>query len=123
VSVLASTRREDATVYHLPGRDWLLLMGPGICDVKNLTLGASIFPPGSAPSGHIHDAEEEVIYVVSGHGELRTPEGSVPLEPGTCVYVPIGLHHATASHGPGPLELVTAFSPPVVPGAYETGKK
>ena len=117
--MLTSTTREDATVYHLPGRDWLLCMGPGVGEVKNLTVGVSVFPPGSAPPGHVHEHEEEVIYVVSGHGALHTPEGSVPLEPGTCVYVPIGLHHATASHGPEALELVTAFSPPVVPGGYE----
>jgi mannose-6-phosphate isomerase-like protein (cupin superfamily) len=121
--MLSWTTRESARVFHLPGRDWLLSMGPGIGYVKNLTVGVSIFPPGSAPPGHIHDAEEEVIYVVSGHGELRTPDESVPLEPGTCVYVPVGLHHATASHGPEALELVTAFSPPVIPGAYEAGKK
>jgi mannose-6-phosphate isomerase-like protein (cupin superfamily) len=117
------TTRESAQVFHLPGRDWLLLMGPGICDVKNLTVGVSIFPPESAPPGHVHEAEEEVIYVVSGHGELRTSDGSVPLEPGTCVYVSIGLYHATASYGPEPLELVTAFSPPVVPGSYEVAKQ
>jgi mannose-6-phosphate isomerase-like protein (cupin superfamily) len=98
-------------------------MGPGICDVKNLTVGLSIFPPGSAPPGHVHGAEEEVIYVVTGHGELRTPDGSVPLEPGTCVYVPVGVRHATASFGPEALELVTAFSPPVVPGSYEAAKE
>jgi len=117
--MLSWTTRESAEVLQLPGRDWLLCMGPGIGDVQNLTVGLSIFPPGSAPPGHVHDAEEEVIYVVSGHGELRTSEGSVPLEPGTCVYVPSGLRHATASYGPESLELVTAFSPPVVPGSYE----
>lgn len=121
--MLAWTTRESAEVFHLPGRDWLLCMGPGIGDARNLTLGVSVFPPGSAPAGHVHQAEEEVIYVVSGHGELRTPDGNVPLEPGNCVCVPIGLDHATASYGPEPLELVTAFSPPVVPGSYEAAKE
>ena len=63
--------------------------------------------------------QEEVIYIISGHGELVTPDGTVALEPGTCVYIPTGLFHATVSHGPGPLEMVTSFSPPVVPGSYE----
>jgi mannose-6-phosphate isomerase-like protein (cupin superfamily) len=117
--MLASVTRENATVYHLPGRDWLLYSGPSISGAKNLTVGVAIFPPGSAPPGHIHDGEEEVIYVVSGHGELHTPQGSVALEPGTCVYVPMGLHHSTVSHGPEALELVTSFAPPVVPGSYE----
>ncbi len=121
--MLERVTRDDAPVYHLPGRDWRLCMGPGISEVKNLTVGVSIFPPGSAPPGHVHDREEEVIYVVSGRGELHTPECSVSLEPGTCVYVPIGLHHATASHGPEPLELVTAFSPPVMPGSYEVQER
>jgi mannose-6-phosphate isomerase-like protein (cupin superfamily) len=120
--MLTYVTRESAPVYHLPGRDWLLCMGPSISGVKNLTMGVSIFPGGSAPPGHLHETEEEVIYVVSGHGELVTSEESVPLEPGNCVYVPIGLFHATVSHGPEPLELVTAFSPPVVPGGYEAAK-
>ena len=63
--MLTSTTREDATVYHLPGRDWLLCMGPGVGEVKNLTVGVSIVPPGSAPPGHVHEHEEEVIYVVT----------------------------------------------------------
>jgi len=62
---------------------------------------------------------EEIIYIISGHGQLVTPEGTAELEPGTAVYIPIGLHHATVSSGPGPLEMVTSFSPPVVPGSYE----
>ncbi len=39
------------------------------------------------------------------------------------VYIPIGLHHATVSSGPGSLELVYAFSPSVVPGSYEAGAR
>jgi len=118
--MLKGVRRQDAEVYHLPGRDWFLAIGPQNSDAKNLTLGVAVFPPGSAPPGHVHPGEEEVIYILSGEGELVTPEGTVPLEPGTTVYIPVGLHHATVSHGPDPLELVSAFSPPVVPGSYES---
>jgi mannose-6-phosphate isomerase-like protein (cupin superfamily) len=35
------------------------------------------------------------------------------------VYVPVGVPHATVSLGPGNLELVTSFSPPVVPGSWD----
>ncbi len=79
-----------------------------------------MFPAGSAPEGHVHEAEEETIYIVSGRGELRTPEGTATLEPGVSVFIPMGLEHATASFGPEPLELVSIFSPPVVPGSYES---
>ncbi len=116
------TRRRDAEVYHLPGRDFLLCIGPNNSDAKNIALGVAVFPGGSAPPGHIHPAEEEVIYIVSGHGELVTPEGTAELEPGVTVYIPAGLHHATISRGPEPLELVSVFSPPVIPGSYEASR-
>ena len=121
--MLKAVRRDDAKVYPLPGRDWLLCVGPENTDSKALTLGVAVFPEGSAPTGHVHDASEEVIYIVSGKGQLVTDEGSVDLEPGTSVYIPMGLLHQTVSRGPGPLELVSVFSPPVVPGAYEKGPR
>jgi mannose-6-phosphate isomerase-like protein (cupin superfamily) len=117
--MLKSVNRENAQVYHLPGRDWLLCVGPQNTASKNLTLGIAVFPGGSAPAGHVHPAEEEVVYIVSGTGELVTPEGTIELVPGTAVYIPPGLHHATVCHGPEPLELISVFSPPVVPGSYE----
>lgn len=117
--MLRAVTRQEATRYELPGRDWYHYSGPEITGAKHLTLGLSVFPEDSAPEGHTHPAEEETIYIVSGHGELVTPEGTVALEPGTTVYIPPGLHHATVSHGPGKLEMVTAFGPPVVPGSYE----
>lgn len=116
---LRTVTREQAKVYELPGRDWYHYIGPEINGAKYLTIGYSVFPAGSAPEGHVHPSQEEVIYIISGRGELVTPEGTAVLEPGTSVYIPVGLHHQTVSHGPGPLEMVTSFSPPVAPGSYE----
>lgn len=121
--MLKRVDRRDARVYHFPGRDWSLCIGPQNSAARNLTVGVAVFPAGSAPPGHVHAAEEEVIYVVSGGGELVTGEGTVALGPGVAVYIPAGLHHATVSSGPDPLELVSVFSPPVVPGSYEVGQQ
>lgn len=118
-SGLKATHEQDFGVYQLPGREWLLCIGPENSEAKNLTVGMSIFPAGSAPEGHIHDTQEEVIYILSGEGQLVTPEETVELTPGTTVYVPVGLHHATVSRGPQPLRLLSIFSPPVIPGSYE----
>jgi mannose-6-phosphate isomerase-like protein (cupin superfamily) len=104
--MLSQVRRDQAQVHEFPGRDWLLYVGLETSPAKNMTVGC----------------KEEIIYIVSGQGELVTPEGTVKLEPGTAVYIPAGLHHATVSHGPGPMEMVTSFShPPVVPGSCEKG--
>jgi len=117
--MLKRVRRDEAVRYDLPGRDWYLCVGPQNSGAHNLTVGLAVFPAGSAPAGHVHESQEEVIYVTSGRGQLVTPQGTVDLEPGASVYIPAGLHHATVSSGPEPLELVCAFSPPVVPGSYE----
>lgn len=117
--MLKRVTRQEAERHPLPGRDWFLGIGPQNSDAKNLTVGVAVFPPGSAPAGHVHPSQEEVVYIVSGAGELVTPQGTVQLEPGTTVYIPVGLHHATVSRGPEPLELISVFSPPVVPGSYE----
>ncbi|NQV06362.1 cupin domain-containing protein [bacterium] len=117
--MLKAVRREEAEVHHLPGRDWFLYHGPDFTGAQNLTIGWGTFPEGSAPEGHVHPTQEEIIYITSGHGELVSPVNTVKLEPGVSVYIPVGLFHATVSTGPGPLEMVTSFSPPVVPGSYE----
>lgn len=117
--MLRAVTREHAVRYELPGRDWYHYSGPGITGAQHLTVGFSVFPAGSAPEGHVHPTQEETIYIIAGHGELVTPEGTVPLEQGTAVFIPVGLHHQTLSRGPGDLEMVTAFAPPVVPGSYE----
>jgi mannose-6-phosphate isomerase-like protein (cupin superfamily) len=117
--MLKPIRRDEAQVSHLPGRDWLLYVGPESVGARHLTVGYSIFPPDSAPPGHVHPTQEEVVFCVAGRGELVSPENRVPLEPGVAVYVPVGVHHATVSFGPEPLELVTSFSPPVVPGSWD----
>jgi quercetin dioxygenase-like cupin family protein len=116
---LVAVRQEDARLIALPGREWGLLLGPDNVAARNMTLGYAIFPSGSAPPGHVHLAEEEMIYVLSGRGRLVAPDMVVELEPGVAVYIPVGVEHATVAGDAEPLHLLTAFSPPVVPGSYE----
>lgn len=111
--------RDEAQLYPLPGRDWRLYIGPQNSPARNLTVGVAVFPAGSRPVGHVHDAQEETVYITAGRGRLVTPDASADLEPGVAVFIPIGTFHATESDGPEPLELVSVFSPPVVPGSYE----
>jgi len=117
--VLIASRRSAAEILHLPGRDWALLLGPTVGSVQNMTIGYSTFPAGSAPTGHTHAAEEEIVYVVAGRGQLVALESVVELEAGVAVYIPPGTEHATRAYAGQDLELLTMFSPPVVPGSYE----
>ena len=82
--MLKAVHRNDAAIYHLPGRDWLLCVGPENTAARNLTLGVAVFPAGSAPDGHVHDTQEEVIHVTSGSARRdgAAAGGNIGLHPG-----------------------------------------
>jgi quercetin dioxygenase-like cupin family protein len=111
--------RDETQVFPLPGRDWHFYIGPENSPSRNVTLGVSVFPPGSKPAGHVHDLQEETIYCASGRGRIVAPGETADVAPGVMVWVPAGTFHATEADGPDPLELVCFFTPPVVSGSYE----
>jgi quercetin dioxygenase-like cupin family protein len=111
--------RAEAEIVPLPGRTWYSYFGPENSEAKNVSLGVSVFPAGSRPTGHVHATEEETIYCAAGRGRIVTPDGTAEIEAGVVVHVSPGTFHATEADGPEPLELICMFSPPVVSGSYE----
>jgi quercetin dioxygenase-like cupin family protein len=122
MSKLETAHVETCTVYHLPGRDWYYLLGPQNSQARNLAFGLAEFPGGTLAAAHTHAAEEEIIYILSGQGAILAGEQQARLEPGVAVYIPPGLAHQIRADGEQPLKLVTLFSPPVTPGAYDPQK-
>ena len=116
---LETAHVDTCTVYNLPGRDWFYLLGPQNSGAQNLVFGLAEFPAGTLASAHSHAIEEEIIYILSGAGALLADGQEVALEPGVAVYIPPGLTHRIRADGDQPLKLVTLFSPPVTPGAYD----
>jgi mannose-6-phosphate isomerase-like protein (cupin superfamily) len=114
---------DSCTVYHLPGRDWYYLLGPQNCAARRLVFGLAEFPANSLAAPHVHEGEEEVIYILAGYGAIISAEEEVALQPGLAVFIPPGLEHQIRVDGDEPLRLVTLFSPPVTPGAYDPGQK
>lgn len=116
---LETAHVDHCTVYHLPGRDWYYLLGPQNSQAKNLVFGLAEFPAGTLAAAHTHAAEEEIIYILSGTGAIIAQGTETRLEPGVAVYIPPGLAHQIRADAGEPLKLVTLFSPPVTPGAYD----
>src|ERR1039458_1012484 len=52
--MLKALKREEVPVYHLPGRDWFLCIGPENTDAKNATLGVAVFQIGMK---EVHNAQ------------------------------------------------------------------
>jgi quercetin dioxygenase-like cupin family protein len=103
----------------LPGRVWKRLISPEHGPSKNMVLGVVVFPPGSDPGIHSHEGEEEIIYVLSGRGEIKVGDKVMPLEPGVAVFTEPGLEHGVRNSGEVELILISVFSPPVIPGSYD----
>ena len=117
--MITRVTRDDAEKVPLPGRVWHSYFGPKDGVSQLVSLGVSVYPPGSKPEGHVHAAEEETIYCAAGRGRIVTPDGVAEVWPGVVVHVSPGTPHATEADGPDDLELLCLFSPPVVSGSYE----
>ena len=120
--VLESAHIDDCKVYNLPGRDWFYLLGPQNSGSRNLVFGLADFPGGTLAGSHTHEAEEEILYVLSGEGAIISGEQQIRFEPGVAVLIPPGVPHQIRADAEETLRVVTVFSPPVVPGAYDRGK-
>jgi len=67
-------------------------------------LGATLYeiaPGGRVSPYHLHHANEELLVVLDGTPELRTPAGVRTLEPGAVVAFPAGPDGAHAVRNPG----------------------
>ena len=119
MATLEAAHVDNCTVYNLPGRDWFYLIGPQNSGARNLVFGLADFPGGTLAAPHTHDAEEEILYVISGTGAIIAKEQEIRFEPGVAVLIPPGIPHQIRADGEETLRVVTVFSPPVIPGAYD----
>lgn len=78
---------------------------------------------GQTSRAVVHRSVDEIWYVLRGHGEMwrRGGEGrrggeareeTVPLEPGTCLSIPVGTRFQFRAFGDGPLAAVAVTMPP-----------
>jgi quercetin dioxygenase-like cupin family protein len=104
----------DVAPIELPGGSWSRVVLTGHRVGSAASLGVSSFAPGSSTAMLAHEVEE-LAYVVSGRGELRTDEGGLPYGPGSALYVPAHVWHAVVNSGADPVTMVFAFPHPDYP--------
>ena len=103
----------------LPGRKHKMIIRPDNLGSKTMCFGVADFPPMTHAPGHVHKAEEEILYVLSGSGEMLFDGQPEPLRPGTCILVPQGVTHSINNTGTDVLKVAYVFSPPVEQGSYD----
>ena len=70
------------------------------------------YQPHWEHSMHVHENQEEIIYILSGQGFSETAEGRVPLKPGDASYIPAGVYHATINPYDEPMVGLIIKTPP-----------
>lgn len=83
-----------------------------------LSAGTVVFPAGTESIPHCHEINEEVLYVLSGSGQLVCDGEPQPLEPGSFVFIPPGVTHAVYCDAGTDIRFFYAFSPPAVVGTW-----
>ena len=56
-------------------------------------------PPGATIGKHTHEGDSEIIYILSGTGEVFYDGDIIPLEAGQCHYCPKGHSHSLINDG------------------------
>lgn len=111
---------KEQEAVQLPGRAHKMIISPGhFGPAQNMAFGVADFPPSQHAPGHMHEKEEEILYVLSGHGEMYFDGVPEPIEAGTCIYIPPGVEHSINNLGDEILKVAYVFSPPVKQGSYE----
>jgi quercetin dioxygenase-like cupin family protein len=106
---------EEVAPIPLPNGSWSRMLltaetAPGIAS----SLGYSVFTPGTTTAMVAHEVEE-VAYVLSGTGELRTDGEPVPFAAGQALHIPPALWHAVANTGDEDVVMIFGFPHPGYP--------
>jgi mannose-6-phosphate isomerase-like protein (cupin superfamily) len=79
---------------------------------KNLSGGSAEIPVGSELPYHVHESEEEMMFIYKGTGIAVADGEDFPLGPETMVFVPPGVRHTFKNTGTEPLCFAFFYSPP-----------
>lgn len=106
-----SIDKEHATVLELPKRVVNVFVGAGAYKSEHITMGKTIVEPHTDMDPHVHEGEEEIVFVIKGTGEAIVGDIVEKMEPDTAVVFPQGVEHAVRNTGDETLEFVFMFNP------------
>ena len=69
-------------------------------------------PPNSEIRVHLHQREDEIIFIRMGSGIATLGDREVPVSAGATVYVPQGMWHGLRNNGTETLGMSAIYSPP-----------
>ncbi len=106
----------------LPGRKHKMVVRPDNMGTKNMCAGVAVFPGNAHAPSHVHEKEEEILYVLEGEGNMYFEGKPERIKGGTFMFVPKGVEHSLEATTDKDLKVFYVFSPSVVQGSYDNGK-
>lgn len=67
--------------------------------------------PGSIIPVHLHENEDELIFIQGGEGEARLGDARIPIRAGSLLFVPRGTWHAGQNTGTSVMHWLAIYSP------------
>jgi quercetin dioxygenase-like cupin family protein len=95
---------------HRPRSAWRLIVDPGDANgrVDGLAMIEEAIAPGDRIPLHTHDVDE-VIAIVDGTGQAQLGATTREVGPGSVVFIPAGVSHATLNSGNAALLIHAVF--------------
>jgi oxalate decarboxylase/phosphoglucose isomerase-like protein (cupin superfamily) len=79
---------------------------------ERFSAGVVQLEPGKGHELHTHPDSDEVLFVISGHGEQTVAGETREIAPGEMIFVPEGVEHGTINTGWETLQLLAVYAPP-----------
>lgn len=101
----------EVPVGKIPGRETRDLINAQTAGTRNISLRITDVLPGeTCTPAHIHTECEEVIFILSGKGEIKIGNELFPMEPGDAIYLPTGVAHIMRNTGKEIMRMACSFS-------------
>ena len=91
---------------------WIFEPGENAAD--NMRVGISTMDPGTYQPLHIHMGEEQLIYVISGHGWQKIDNQVSQLKPGSLFHISTGTAHESRNEGTEPIIKLLVSIPAII---------
>ena len=110
---------DDIETKELPGRRHKMAVRPDNMGAEKMCAGTAVFPANKHAPSHVHEKEEEILYVLEGEGNMYFDGKAEPIRKGTFMLVPPGVEHSLESVTSTELKVFYVFSPSVKQGSYD----
>ncbi len=104
---------DEVPVGRIPGREIRDLINGKTVGAKTISLRITDVLPGEVCTpGHTHTECEEVIFILSGKGDIKIGEEVFPMKVGDAIYLPTGVGHLIRNTGKEIMRMACSFSSP-----------